>query len=463
MPGDDGGVWVCWDPVEGAQYMVLRADAVEGPYEPVSGLLELPEFLDEEAPEGGAFYRVELVIEEPGSRERDLPAEDPEEVYAEITALMDQGRYQEAADLAEAFLAGYSARDMARQKIHHQYGLALLRLREYADSRTEFARLLADYPDADLNNAAPDFFVDDAKYRLGWLELHAGDPQTAHDDLMKFAGDYGESDRAIDALFLANRALIDHIDNGVKRRVDPALYDAPVVDKRQEILANLDRVLSQYPADPLAPQMLADYLIYLVKRPRRETETELVATAERILTEYPDSPSAKPAIEELTDYRILWGDEGDRQLAAATLDGLISEAEERGNVADVLHWSYYRAKLFRRERAFVEAETLIESCLERDPGFLPYEFRLQLAFVYHQQGRDAEAVALLERMRTLHSSSADNESLARYLAALYSVDLGRIEEAAAKMDAIATEYAGTSTGQAARQQAGRLARRLAAR
>ena len=52
LPADSGGVWVCWDPVEGAQYVVLRADAVEGPYEPVSGLLEEAAFLDREAPEG---------------------------------------------------------------------------------------------------------------------------------------------------------------------------------------------------------------------------------------------------------------------------------------------------------------------------------------------------------------------------------------------------------------------------
>lgn len=446
MPAEAGGVWLCWDPVEGAQYVVLRAESVEGPYEPVSGALDVPEFLDEEAPAGGAFYRVEILIEEVAGRDRDALLGDPEEVYREILALMEQGRYQEAVDLAAAFLAGYADRDMARQKIHYAYARALVGLGEFAEAKAALEELLSDYADAQLDASREEVMVDDARYLWGWIELQKGDPIRAHEELMSLADEVPGSNRAAKALMLANQALISRM-NTRDALSSGRLEDTARDDRKAEILANIHRVQDDYPDSAVLPRMLQDYMVYLIWRPTPENRRELVRTANEIIERYPGTPYADYALEELTDTKVVWGDAEARLEAEQTISRRIEECLADGDQARATNWSYYKCKLFQFERRYPEVHALVDEVLDRDPKCpIKNEFLVQKASAYASQGLYESARDIYRQVASDLGSRRDEISLALALEASTYVDQGKEGEASAILESIASRFADLEIG-----------------
>ena len=413
----------------------------------------------------------------------------PEQVYERVRALRTETKdYQRAADEALAFLQAYEPKDMIRQKIHYEYAAALFQLENFGDAKRAFSSLVADYASTALDKSASDFVVDDALFFAAMIEQTRGDKSKAFEQYKALTENFASSNRrdhalltlgdlsreaekwqqsvgfyyrvvaehpksafAPDALFWANRVLIDHVDTAVRARLDPASRDIERVDKQDEIKFNIMVVGQGYAASPKLPEMLQDYMVFLVWRLSPENKEELRSVATHIMAAYAGTPQAEYAREELVDLMILEGSEKEKATAENWLNESIAASLGKGDPEKATNWMYYKAKLYMQQERYEEARQVCDAALASDPETpIAYEFKLKIAMCYRLERNFDEA---RERLAALAEESADSpqkKSLALFHHAMTYVAEGNLKEAIEHLRPLAEEYPDLNVGEIAK-------------
>lgn len=341
--------------------------------------------------------------------------ETPDELCARLKALRkEQNKPEEAAQQALIYLQTYPEKNMARQKIHYEYCAALFQQKKFDDAKTAFATLVNDYADTTLDKDSADFMVDDAQYFYAMIEQTQGEKDLDKaiaaykvvvekfpksnwrpnsivtlgdlyrekgkwDDSLNYyyqiVADYPKSDLAPNALFWANRVLIDNVDNAVKRAIDPEQRFAERVDKQKEIKINITTVMHDYAGCQKIPDMLQDYIVFLVWRKSKENVEEMRGICNYIIDNYPGTPHAEYAREELAD-NLRMGDATDQTIAGEIIDDGIKNCLGKGDTDKATNWMYYKAKLLMRQQKYEEVRQVVAQSLEDFPETpIKFEFK----------------------------------------------------------------------------------------
>ena len=361
--------------------------------------------------------------------------ETPEEAYKRIRALRkEQGKPEEAVQQALIYLQTYMEKNMVRQKIHYEYAAALFQQKKFDDAKTAFATLINDYAETTLDKDSADFMVDDAQYFAAMIEQTQGEKdldkaiaaykvvvekfpksnwrpnamitigniskeKEKWEDAIAYYNllvkEYPNSSLAADSLFWTNRILIDHIDNAKRKFVDERVDDEEMVIKQDQIKANIDIVLKKYPTSDKVPEMMKDYIVYLVWRAVPENRDELLETCSYLMEKYPNTSYADYAKEEFIDASMLWGKNEDLKILSNLLDESISDCLDKQNPEKTTSWMLLKGKLLVKEKKYGEARDLMKEALEIMPN-TPIKFEIQLTsamtFVYERKYPESREV-----------------------------------------------------------------------
>ena len=406
-----------------------------------------------------------------------------------------EGKPAEAEQTALAFLQENSEKSIIHQKIMYEYAASLFQQKKLDNAKVAFNNVATAYADSMIDKNSEDFLVDDAQYFAAMIEQNNGDKDLAFsgykavvenypksnwrpnalitlgdlsrekekwEDSVKYyytvANEYPENkDQASSALFQANRVLIDKIDNGHDKYLNPQLDSVARIDKQTDIKRNIDTILGKYPESKMIQGMLHDYVNYLVWRitPENNNKEEFIKTCEKILNDYPDSSEAYYARRELIDAKFLWA-KSDEEIEDAIK--MLNEDIQKAMIA--LDFTMVTDKLFTMARVAMKKEEYekVREAYDDALAFTPDtpikpEMEFEEGMTYYMEGKYEKAIDLFTKVMQDSSERRDIVSVCEFHIAACYEKKGLLQEAMEMLNEIASKYPDLQVGNAASKRA----------
>ena len=412
--------------------------------------------------------------------------ETPDELYSRLKALRkEQNKPEEAAQQALIYLQTYPEKNMARQKIHYEYSAALFQQKKFDDAKTAFSTLVNDYAGTSLDKDSADFMVDDAQYFYAMIVQTQGEkdldkaieaykivvekfPKSnwrpnaivtigdlcrekgKRDDSLNYyyqvVADYPKSELAPNALFWANRVLIDNVDNALKKAFDPSQKDIDRVNKQKDIKFNIMTVMHDYAGSQKIPDMLQDYIVFLVWRQTKENLDEMRTICDYLIENYPGTPYAEYAKEELAD-QLRKGDNVDQTIAGEIIDDGIKNCLGKGDMDKATNWIYYKSKLLMAQGKYREARQVLSESLEDMPDTpIKYEIKRKIASSYRAEKKYAEARQVLTDLIEEFGDNRMSKGSCIFEIAMTYIDEQKFEKAIEQLKVLSEDYSDFNEG-----------------
>lgn len=181
--------------------------------------------------------------------------EDWQSLCAQIRQLRGAQDFVGARALAQQYLDAHPQLDPARQVIQYEDAATLYVEGRHAEALQAFQALPQAYAHLVLDPAETTAKVDDAQFFVGVLHDMRGERQAAYAAYMAVVDTWPGSNRAAESLKAANVRL-----HALER--EAAEGGIELLDNESRILANVERLITQFPDEPKAGAALLDLIGY---------------------------------------------------------------------------------------------------------------------------------------------------------------------------------------------------------
>lgn len=231
-------------------------------------------------------------------------ADDWQALREQIRHLRGAQDFVGARTLAQQYLGAHTQLDQARQAIQYEDAATLYVEGRHAEALQAFQALPQEYAHLVLDPAGTAAKVDDAQFFVGVLHDMSGERQAAYAAYMTVVDTWPGSNRAAEALKAANVVL-----HGLER--DAAEGGVELVDNESRILANVQRLITQFPNEPKAGEALLDLIGYYSARPdwKPDAAIGLADHLQTVLTEirkFPAGQTYLPAAIQRVNKALMW-------------------------------------------------------------------------------------------------------------------------------------------------------------
>ena len=356
--------------------------------------------------------------------------ETPDELCARLKALRkEQGKPEEAAQQALAFLQTHAEKDIARQKIYYEYCAALFQQQKFDDAKAAFIGLVNEYAETTLDKTSADFMVDDAQYFCAMIEQTQGEKdldkaiaayeivvekfpksnwrpnalitigdiyrekkqyKESIDHYYKVIEEHPNSDLASNAFFYANRALI-HSD----KEADDQKTEI-VEDNSNEIQQNIARMLKDYSEKDITAEAVFDLINYY------NTKTDFSKAEEFCKTMFQYYPANKKTARAILEWAdLVTRVEGEKHFdeVVGHIDLVKDEAIKRQDSELYENALFYKGLALMRKKDLDSAIAHFESILkDYSETTLKYEIKFLIGSCYIEKKEYDIAIEKLEKM-----------------------------------------------------------------
>ncbi len=239
-------------------------------------------------------------------------------------------QFAAARAIATTYVEQYPTPTVVRQLVQYEYAVTF-----YCEDRPEealaaFQGVVTANAGLGLDAADPDCKVDDAQFFVGWLHGGMGQWSEAYAAYMAVYDEMPSSNRVVEAMCSANSVLLEEEKSSVQDGI-------PTVDHGATIEANVQRLITEHPAQPGNLGAIVGLVDYFADRPSWNSAVTRAAALAKV-TEIVEW--AVPLVDELRQSAEARGDTDGRRDAACAKAQLLRRAQRCSEASDAYLWVY---------------------------------------------------------------------------------------------------------------------------